>query len=198
MAQRDPRDPRVLRVPDPSLVVLVGAAGSGKSTFAARHFAPDEILSSDAFRAAISGDAADQSASPAAFKALHAALDRRLRDGRLTVVDATNLTAAARQAARDPGGGRRRPGHRHRAGPAGAVVLARNAARRDRVVPEDVVRRHLGEVRIGSWRMAELDRRTVRVDRHAHRPAEVERCRSARWSVAAIRSRIPTPDAPSA
>lgn len=140
-------EPTVVHLPDPALVVLIGAAGSGKSTFAARHFDPAEILSSDAYRAAISGDAADQSVSRAAFKALHAALDRRLRTGRLTVVDATNLTTAAREAVLS------------RARQSGVatvafvldlpaeVVLARNAARQDRVVPEDVVRRHLAEVR---------------------------------------------------
>lgn len=90
--------PVVLEIPDPALVVLVGAAGAGKTTFAARHFAPDEVLSSDALREAISGDADDQRATGPAFAALHRALARRLRDGRLTVVDATNVTAPARRA----------------------------------------------------------------------------------------------------
>lgn len=139
-------DPTVLRILDPSLVVLVGAAGSGKSTFAARHFRPDEVLSSDAFREAISGDAADQSVSPAAFKALHAALGRRLRDRRLTVVDATNLTVRARQAIVARAVTARIPAVAIVLDLPDAVVLARNAARRDRVVPEAVVRRHLGEV----------------------------------------------------
>ena len=79
-----------LVLPDPSLVVLIGAAGSGKSTLAARLFAPDEIVSSDALRAAISGSEADQRASAAAFRALHRTVDRRLAAGAMTVVDATN------------------------------------------------------------------------------------------------------------
>ena len=142
----DAADAVVIHVADPSLVALVGAAGSGKSTFAARHFAPDEILSSDAFRAAISGDAADQSASPAAFKALHAALGRRLRDRRLTVVDATNLTTAARRALVTRAAAAAIPAVAIVLDLPEAIVMARNAARRDRVVPEEVVRRHLGEV----------------------------------------------------
>jgi predicted kinase len=87
-----------LEIPDPCLVVLVGAAGSGKSTFAARHFAPDEVLSSDAFRGLIAGDPADQTATRAAFSALHKALAQRLSQGRLTVVDATSVQRAARVA----------------------------------------------------------------------------------------------------
>jgi len=137
----------VIVLPDPSLVVLVGAAGSGKSTFAACHFGPDEILSSDAFREAISGDAADQSASRAAFEALHAALERRLRAGQLSVVDATNLTRESRRALVTRAAAAGIPATAIVVDLVPAIVLARNAARHDRVVPEDVVRRHLGRVR---------------------------------------------------
>lgn len=136
----------ILHVPDPSLVVLIGAAGAGKSTLARRLFAPDEVLSSDALRAAISGDEADQSASRAAFAALHRELARRLGAGRLTVVDATNLVAAHRRPllARSMAAGI----------PAAAIVLdlppavvtARNVGRA-RVVDPDVVGRHLDRVR---------------------------------------------------
>jgi len=73
------------------MVVLVGIAGSGKSTFAHAHFWPTEILSSDAFRGMVADDEADQSASVDAFALLHSALRLRLRRGRLAVVDATNV-----------------------------------------------------------------------------------------------------------
>ena len=123
------RDPREIRLPDPSLVVLIGAAGSGKSTFAARHFAPDEVLSSDAFRGYVAGDPTDQRATRAAFSALHAALDSRLRRGRLSVVDATSVKPAARSALLRLRRRRARAGRRDRAGPA---VRGRHGAQRRR------------------------------------------------------------------
>jgi nitrite reductase/ring-hydroxylating ferredoxin subunit len=78
-------------VADPSLIVLVGAARLRKSTFAARHFAPAEILSSDAYRALIAGDETDQRATKSAFGRLHRELRQRLAAGSLSVVDATNI-----------------------------------------------------------------------------------------------------------
>src|SRR3954447_12346086 len=80
-----------IAIPELSLVVLVGVSGSGKSTFAARHFLPTQVLSSDAFRAMVADDENDQSATPDAFEALHFVAGRRLRAGRLAVVDATNV-----------------------------------------------------------------------------------------------------------
>ncbi|HYM84788.1 MAG TPA: AAA family ATPase, partial [Candidatus Dormibacteraeota bacterium] len=84
-------------VPDPALVLLVGAAGAGKSTFAARRFAPDEVLSSDALREALTGDASDQSRNRLVFALLHREAERRMADGLLTVVDATNVEWHARR-----------------------------------------------------------------------------------------------------
>lgn len=82
----------------PGLVVLVGAAGAGKSTFVARHFEPRDALSSDDLRAALTGDPGDQTATRPAFAILHRELVRRLRAGRLVVVDATNVRPFARRA----------------------------------------------------------------------------------------------------
>jgi len=87
----------VLTIPDFCLVLLVGASGAGKSTFAARHFRPTEIVSSDTCRALVSDDESDQSASAPAFELVHLIAEKRLATRRLTVIDATNLKARDRQ-----------------------------------------------------------------------------------------------------
>ena len=86
-----------LSIPELSLVVLVGVTGSGKSTFAAAHFKPTEVISSDYCRGLVADDENDQSATPAAFEVLRFIVGKRLEAGRLTVVDATNVQPEARR-----------------------------------------------------------------------------------------------------
>jgi polynucleotide kinase-phosphatase len=85
-----------LTVPDLSLVVLIGTTGSGKSTFARRHFLPTQVISSDVCRGLVADDENDQGATPEAFDLLHYIVAKRLAAGRLTVVDATNVQREAR------------------------------------------------------------------------------------------------------
>jgi predicted kinase len=138
--------PVSIEIPDPALVVLIGAAGSGKTTLAARLFEPDEILSSDALRATVSGSAADQSATRTAFRILHREAGRRLAAGRLVVVDATNVEPAARAALRRIAAVASLPAIAIVIVDTAAAVHARNAARPGRVVPAAVVDRHLDRV----------------------------------------------------
>ena len=80
------------------LVVLVGVSGSGKSTFAARHFTPWQVISSDYCRGLVADDPNDQSATKDAFDVLQYLVGTRLRRGLLTVVDATSVQKPARLA----------------------------------------------------------------------------------------------------
>lgn len=86
-----------LSIPTPSLVVLIGISGSGKSSFARKHFRATEVLSSDTCRGWVADDENDQSATQDAFAVLHFVAGIRLAAGRLTVVDATNVQPEARK-----------------------------------------------------------------------------------------------------
>lgn len=89
--------PALLEIPEFSLVVLIGATGSGKSTFAARWFAPTEVVSSDRCRAMVADSESDQSATADAFDLVRAIAEKRLKNRRLAVIDATNVRAADRR-----------------------------------------------------------------------------------------------------
>ena len=80
-----------------TLYVLVGAAGSGKSTWAAERFARGEIVSSDALRAAVGTGEADLDASRDAFAMLDLVIAARLRRGLTTVVDSLGLDVERRR-----------------------------------------------------------------------------------------------------
>lgn len=85
-----------IAIPEFALVILIGASGAGKSTFAQKHFRPTEILSSDFFRGMISDDENNQAVSKDAFEILHLVAAKRLSVGKLTVIDATNVLLEAR------------------------------------------------------------------------------------------------------
>ncbi|MCE9555056.1 MAG: polynucleotide kinase-phosphatase [Planctomycetes bacterium] len=136
-----------IQLPDLSLVVLVGASGSGKSTFAAAHFAGTEVLSSDRMRGWVDDDENSLEATPDAFDALHHLAALRLKRGRLTVIDATNVRREDRQ-----------PlvalAHRYHAIPVAIVFKTdprlcedRNRQRADRQMGPHVVRNHTTAVR---------------------------------------------------
>ncbi|MBO0357876.1 polynucleotide kinase-phosphatase [Hymenobacter sp. BT186] len=86
-----------LKLPELSLILLIGTSGAGKSTFARRLFQSTEIVSSDQCRALVADDENDQSATPEAFALLHYLVGLRLKRGLLTVIDATNVQPEARK-----------------------------------------------------------------------------------------------------
>ena len=138
-----------IRIPEFCLVMMIGPASSGKTTLARAHFADSEIVASDHCRYVMSGDGSDQSATKDAFALLRFIVGARLRNRRLTVVDATNLRAEDRRdlltIARDndcqtealvmdtPRD----------------VCLERNEAREDRQIHSGAVRRQYGTFRQG-------------------------------------------------
>ncbi len=134
-------------LPELCLVALVGVSGAGKSTFAARHFGRFEVISSDFCRGLVADDENDQSASAAAFDVLGHIAGHRLTGGRLTVVDATNVTRDARRQLVELA-------RAHDVLPVAVVLdvdvataVRRNAERPDRDFGERVVRRHHDQLR---------------------------------------------------
>ena len=86
-----------ITIPELSLVILIGASGSGKSTFARQHFQQTEIISSDYCRGLVSDDENNQAATADAFEVLHFIAAKRLAAGKLTVIDATNVQPESRK-----------------------------------------------------------------------------------------------------
>lgn len=131
-------------IPSDAVVLLMGAAGSGKSTFAEKSFFPSEILSSDALREIITSDPTNQRYNSEVFAFLHDLLGLRAKQGLLTVVDATNVMPNARKTVREIAALHGRP----------VAVLVMNTsledchlqnAKRQRRVPADVINRHYAQ-----------------------------------------------------
>ena len=169
----------VIELPEPCLVVLVGAAGAGKSTLAARLFARDEVLSSDAQRALLTGDEADQAVTKTAFAILHRQLARRMAAGRTTVVDATNVTSFARRSLVRRATAAGVPSVAIVLDLAPELVMARNATRLGRIVPEAAVRRQLADL-ARSLRRGDLESDGFAAVHHIRTEAELDELQLAR------------------
>ena len=125
-------------LPDPALVVLIGASGSGKSHWAADRYRPQEVVSSDHLRGVVGSGEHDLDASVDAFALLDQIVAARLRRGLTTVVDTLGLDPERRRAQRELA--------RQAGLPAVAILFdtdpalcrSRNAAR-DRSVPAAVL-----------------------------------------------------------
>ena len=145
---REP-DKTDLDIPGFSLVVLIGSTGSGKSTFAARHFLPTEIVSSDRCRGLVCDDETNQDVSADAFELMRDIIGKRLKHRKLAVVDATNVRAADRKAWIELA-------RRWHALPVAIILdpgvdvcVARNANRPDRPFGAGVAQRMTTEIRKG-------------------------------------------------
>jgi alkanesulfonate monooxygenase SsuD/methylene tetrahydromethanopterin reductase-like flavin-dependent oxidoreductase (luciferase family)/predicted kinase len=84
------------RLPDPAVVVLAGAAGSGKSTWALERFRTAEVVSSDALRAAVGSGPSDLNASVEAFALLDQIVAARTKRSLMTVIDTLGLDPVRR------------------------------------------------------------------------------------------------------
>jgi predicted kinase len=137
----------ILTIAEGGLVLLIGPAGSGKSTFARKHFKPTEIISSDALRAAVSDDENDQSASADAFHLLRLIAAKRLRRGRLAVIDATNVQPKARRSLLALAAQHSAPAVAVALNLPVAICLARNQSRPERPVSPEVIEKQAADLR---------------------------------------------------
>ena len=171
-----------IRIPELSLVVLAGTSGSGKSTFAAKHFKPTEVISSDFCRGLVGDDQNAQDVTKQAFEVLHFIASKRLQLGRLTVVDATNTQPDARkplvQLARD-----------QHVLPVAIVLdvpekvaVERNRSRPDRTFGAQVVKRQAAQLRRSIGRLEREGFRRVFVLRGVEAIEAAEIVRERGWS----------------
>ena len=169
-----------IAIPDFCLVVLIGASGSGKSTFARRHFKPTEVISSDACRGMVEDDENSLDATGDAFALLHFIAETRLKRRKLVVVDATNVRQEDRAQLV-------RIAKKHHAlavaivlNPGEDICHERNKARPDRQYGPHVVRNH----------MASLRRNIRRIDKEGFRYVHELRSVDEIDSVEIVRERL--------
>lgn len=145
---------QTINIPSRALVLTVGPAGCGKSTFVEWHFPATTIVSSDRCREMVSDSETDQSQNKQAFELFHTWIRLRLAAGRLTVADATNLLPSARTRLREIAAVTNTPVIVLEFEASLDTCLAQNR-RRARFVPEHVIQKH---VNLATQAHAELGR----------------------------------------
>jgi F420-dependent oxidoreductase-like protein len=136
---------RAVRLPDPCLVVLVGATASGKSHWAAEWFEPGQVVSSDGLRAVVGLGERDQRAGGDAFEVVDLIVAKRMRRRLTTVIDSTGLDARRRAGWRELAERHDVPAHAVLFDAPAKIVRERNRAR-DEPVPSKVVTAQLGAI----------------------------------------------------
>jgi protein phosphatase len=171
-----------IEIPEFALVLLVGASGTGKSTFAARHFLPTEVISSDRMRGWVADDETDQRATADAFDVLHYLVEKRLKGRRFTVIDATNVQPEARKSLIALA----RKWHALAVAIVfdlpEAIAVARNAERPDRQFGAGPVRRHVQALRRSIGGMKREGIRYVHRLRSVEEADAVEIVRTRLWT----------------
>jgi protein phosphatase len=149
MSTPDKNPDKNIEIPDFSLIVLIGAMGSGKSIFAAKHFLPTEVISSDHCRALVSDSETDQDVTGDAFDLVREIAGKRLKQRKLAVIDATNVRPSDRK-------GWIALARQWHALPVAIVIdpgidvcIERDKTRPDRPFGRQVVQRMVSEVRRG-------------------------------------------------
>lgn len=82
----------------PSLLMLVGLPGCGKSTYLNKHFKNLPVYSSDAIREELTGSEENQEVNAKVFKLLHQRVKDSLKNGISCAYDATNISWKRRKA----------------------------------------------------------------------------------------------------
>ncbi|MBV9594644.1 MAG: LLM class flavin-dependent oxidoreductase [Actinobacteria bacterium] len=186
-------------IPAPALIVLIGASGSGKSTWAAGQVAGSEIVSSDDLRAVVGSGRHDLTATDDAFALLDAILAARTRRGLTTVVDTLGLDPARRRGYRDLARQHGLPSVAVVFHTAPAVCRRRNAVR-DRPVPAGAIEQQLRRMRdvvrqLGDepWDLVVTPAAVVEPDHLAgsHRARTAQRARPGRLEFVLQLSRFP-------
>lgn len=171
-----------IEIPELCLVALIGASGSGKTTFAQKKFKPTEVLSSDYFRGLVCDDENDQSATAAAFDSLFYIAEKRLDASKLVVIDSTNVQKKAREQVI----------HLAKSQDCFAVAivfnfpeelcLARNQARTDRDIGDYVVRNQTRDLKRSISRLQKEGFRRVFILNSPEEADAVEIIRTKLWN----------------